>query len=284
MRKYMTGRRAGLAALLLLTLPFVAGCTKEIPPAHVGIKFSADTGVSEKLIQPQVVWCGLREQVYTYPTSLKNATFVHNSQEGDRRSDDSIACSTSEGAILPVDVTVVWHVAPENVLDAFQNFGTENLDEIQHNIIRWNTVGAMNEVSGRHSIFDLAAKDRQAFGPEVKVVLAPRLAAWGLSVDDVYIGEVYPPQEVLQKIQERIQARNQLELAKVSLQQAQIDAKTTITNAERDAQTNNLLSQQGQTVIDLKILQLQKMAIERWDGHTPTIGGPVIPFTNISPR
>ncbi|HLK57835.1 MAG TPA: SPFH domain-containing protein [Chthonomonadaceae bacterium] len=273
------GALAALAAVVALT-----GCTTEVPPAHVGIKFSADTGLSEKLITPQVIWRGMREQVYTYPTSLKNATFVRNAQEGDRKTDDSIVCSTNEGALLPVDVTVVYHVAPENVLDAFLNFGTEDLAGIQHNIIRWNTVGVMNEVSGKHSIFDLTAKDRQNFGPEVKTLLQPLLLAWGVTVDDVYIGEVYPPEDVKQKINERIQARNLLELAKVQLQQATIEAKTTITNAERDAETNKLLAEQGKTAIDLERMKLDKEAIEKWDGHTPTVGSGTIPFTDIKPK
>ena len=179
---------------------------------------------------------------------------------------------------------MVYHVAPENVLDAFSNFGTEDLDAIQHNIIRWNTVGVMNEVSGKHSIFDLTAKDRQSFGPEAKALLQPLLLAWGLTVDDVYIGEVYPPDDVRHKIEERIQARNLLELAKVQLQQATIDAKTTITHAERDAETNKLLAQQGKTAIELERLKLEKTAIEKWDGHTPEVGSNTIPFTDIKPR
>jgi regulator of protease activity HflC (stomatin/prohibitin superfamily) len=277
-------KRLVIAAAVTAPMWLTAGCTTEVPPAHVGIKFSADSGVSEKLITPQVVWRGPRDHVYTYPTSLKNATFVRNAAEGDLKKDDSIVCSTSEGALLPVDVTVVYHVAPENVVDAFQNFGTEDLDEIQHNIIRWNAVGVMNEVSGKHSIFDLTAKDRQNFGPEAKTLLAPLLLAWGITVDDVYIGEVYPPDDVRNKIEERIQARNLLELAKVQLQQATVDAKTTITNAERDAETNKLLAQQGQTALDLEKIKLEKAAIERWDGKTPTVGSGVIPFTDIKPK
>lgn len=273
-----------LACALCLPALLLTGCTTEVPPAHVGIKFSADSGVSEKLITPQVVWRGMRDHVYTYPTSLKNATFVRNAAEGDLKKDDSIVCSTAEGALLPVDVTVVYHVAPENVLDAFQNFGTEELDGIQHDIIRWNVVGVMNEVSGTHSIFDLTAKDRQNFGPEAKKLLLPLLLAWGITVDDVYIGEVYPPDDVRRKIEERIQARNMLELAKVQLQQATVDAKTTITNAERDAETNKLLAQQGQTALDLEKMKLEKAAIEKWDGKTPEVGSGVIPFTDIKPR
>lgn len=169
-------------------------------------------------------------------------------------------------------------------MDAFQNFGTEDLDGIQHDIIRWNVVGVMNEVSGTHSIFDLTAKDRQNFGPEAKKLLQPLMLAWGITVDDVYIGEVYPPDDVRRKIEDRIQARNLLELAKVQLQQATVDAKTTITNAERDAETNKLLAQQGQTAIDLERVKLEKMAIERWDGKTPTVGSSIIPFTDIKPK
>jgi regulator of protease activity HflC (stomatin/prohibitin superfamily) len=266
---------------LLLSLPALSGCTREVPPATVGIKFNAHSGFSEQLVKPQVVWVGPGDRLIVYPTSIRNASYVRNSREGDRGGDDSVPASTSEGAILPVDVTVAYHVAKEDVLKAFQNFGTEDLPAIQKRFIRWFAVYGVNIVSGQKSIFDLTSKDRAGFGREVKEIVAPMLIAYGITVDDVYIGEVYPHEEVLNKVQDRIKARNELELAKVHLQKARIDAQTTLTNAKKDAQMNHLLAQQGTNVLELKRLDLQKKAIEKWDGRAPMIGESRIPFTNI---
>lgn len=269
------------ALILLVGALVLAGC-KQIPPASVGIKFNARTGISEQLVKPQVVFLGFMEQLIIYPTSIKNATYARNSGEGERSGNDSIQSSTMEGSILPVDITVSYHVEAADVLKAFNNFGTEDLDDIQAQFIRWTTIYAMNVVSGGKSIFDLTSKDRAGISTEVKDIVKPILAEWGLTVDDVYVGEVYPSDAVKKKVEERIANVNSLELAKVSLQRARIDAETTLTNAKKQAELNRLLASQGDKVMELKRLELLKKAISKWNGKAPIIGGGTIPFTNLA--
>lgn len=269
------GVLAGIAVL-------ATGCMKQIPPASVGVKFNARTGISENLVKPQVVWLGFMEKLIVYPTSIKNATYTRNTSEGERSGDDSIKASTSEGSILPVDVTVSYHVEPAEVLKAFQNFGTEDLNSVQTDFIRWATIYSVNVVAGQKSIFDLTSKDRAGFSSQIKNVIKPILADWGITVDEVYVGEVYPNEQVKAKVNERITNVNSLELAKVSLERAKIDAETTLTNAKKNAELNRLLAQQGEKALELKKLELMKKAIEKWDGKVPIIGGSTIPFSNVN--
>jgi regulator of protease activity HflC (stomatin/prohibitin superfamily) len=277
--------RLALQGITLVALGvFSTGCFKQIPPSSVGIKFNASNGISEKLIKPQVTFVGLRQRLIIYPTSIKNASYVRNTSEGERQGDDSVQASTVEGATLPVDVTVAWHVDPANVVKAFENFGTEDLDEIQRTFIRSTAIYGVNIVSGQRSIFDLTSKERSKFGPEVKKIISPILENMGLSVDDVYIGEVYPSGEIMSKVSERVAKRNELEQAIIGLQQAKIDATTTLTNAKKQAELNALLAQQGDKAIQIKRLENQRRAIAAWDGQPSQMGDGTIPFTNINPR
>jgi regulator of protease activity HflC (stomatin/prohibitin superfamily) len=259
----------------------LAGCTREVPPASVGIKFNATSGLSERLVKPQVVWVSPTERLVVYPTSIKNATYTRATNEGERTGDDSIPASTVEGSILPIDLTVSYHVEPADVLKAFQNFGTEDLAEIQTNYIRWVAIYGVNVVSGTRSIFDLTSKDRAGLGKQIRAIIQPILGDWGITVDDVYVGEVYPNQQVKTKVDERIAMKNSFELAKVGLQRATIDAQTTLTNAKKDAALNRLLALQGDKVLELKRLELQRAAIEKWDGKSPMIGDGTIPFSGL---
>lgn len=269
-------------ALILLSLVALGGCSyQQIPPGSVGIKFDARTGISEKLLKPELTRVGLSERLIVYPTSIKNASYVRSAREGERKGDDSVKASTVEGATLPVDVTVAWHVDPANVTKAFETFGTEDLEFIQQQFIRYFAIYGTNVVSGKRSIFDLTSKDRALFGPQVKEVIAPILAEYAITVDDVYIGEVYPATEISQKVQERVAARNDLELAKVNLQKAQIDAKTMLTVAERDAELNKLKAQQGEKAIELRKLDILRKALAKWDGEAPLVGSDAVPFTDI---
>lgn len=276
--------RIAVAFVVILIVARIPGCFQQVPPSSVGVKFAAQTGISTTLIRPQVVFVGPMEQLIIYPTNIKNSSYVRRSSEGEIRGDGSIKASTVEGATLPVDITVAWHIEPEMVLDAFNNFGTANLSEIEANFIRPSAIYAVNVVSGRKSIFDLTSRERATFGGEVKKVLEPILSEFGISVDDVYVGEVFPSDQVTGKVNERVAKRNELEKATISLQQAEIEAKTILTNARKQAELNKLLAQQGDQAIILRRIENRRKAIQAWDGNPSQVGEGRIPFTSINPK
>lgn len=270
--------------LAVLTSLSLTGCMKQIPPSSVGVKFNGMSGYSQKLLKPELTMVYPNEQLIIYPTSIKNASYVKAGGEGERMGDDSVKASTVEGAILPVDVTVAYHVDPENVMLAFQNFGTEDLASIQKVFIRTAADYAVNTVAGSRSIFDLTAKERAKFGPEVKAVIGPLLMKYGITVDDVYIGEVYPSAEIQAKVSESIAVRTQLDTARNELERAKIDAKTVETQAKQQAEISALLATQGEITIALKKQEIRRKAIAKWKaagGAPPMIGDGSIPFTSI---
>lgn len=268
---------AALCAGLTLT-----GCAHEIPPAQVGIKFSGEQGQVQEIRQPQVIRVGWHEKLVLYPTNIRSATYTRASNEGEKSGDDSIRCSTSEGAILPVDVTVSYHVDPANVRQVYDNFGTNDIESIQRDFIRPTTSWAMNTVSGTRSVFELTSKQRAQFGQRVKALLTPKLAGWGITVDDVFLGEVYPPDEVKQKVDERIGARTELDAAQVALKRAKVDAETIRTKAKEEAEVNRLLAESGGKALELKRIELRRQAIAKWDGEAPLTGDNKIPFTDVT--
>src|SRR5262249_39747989 len=118
MRGHLT--RGGLGAATLGFWLLLPGCTQQGPPATVGVLFDAERGIATTLLPPRVVWVGPYQRLILYPTAIQNATYVKNAKEGALQGDASIKASTAEGAILPMDVTVAWHVQPDDVLRAFQ--------------------------------------------------------------------------------------------------------------------------------------------------------------------
>lgn len=275
-----------IVRILILVVASVAvtGCYQQIPPSSVGVKFNAMSGISEKLLKPQVVPVLWNERLIIYPTSIRNASYVRRADEGETRGDDAIRASTIEGAILPMDLTVAWHVDPENVVKAFESFGTEDLSSIQRIFVRNAANYAVNVVSGRRSIFDLTSKERAKLGPEIREILAKILQPYGLTVDDVYVGEVFPDTKITGKVGERVSKRSELEQAIIGLEQAKVDARTTLTNAKKQAELNKLLAMQGGKMLDLKKLENRRKAIDAWNGEPSTVGDGTIPFTTIDPR
>jgi regulator of protease activity HflC (stomatin/prohibitin superfamily) len=270
-------------ALFVAGLAALTGCAREIPPAMVGVKFSASSGDRQQLLKPQVVWVYPRQKLVLYPTNIRNATYTRGGHGGaERAGNDSILASTVEGAILPVDVTVSYHVDPANVLTVYRNFGTNDIQEIQTEFIRPTTNWAVNSVSGQKSVFELTSKERAQTAQRIKALLVPKLGAWGITVDDVFTGEVYPPDEVKTKVSERISVRAELDTAQVTLKRARVEAETVQTKAKEQAEVNRLLGEAGDKAVALKKIELRRKAIEKWDGVAPLTGDGRIPFTDIT--
>ena len=164
-----------------------------------------------------------------------------------------------------MDLTVAYHVDPANVLTAFQNFGTEDLVEIQRTFVRTTASYGLDIVTGTRSIFALTSKERSTIGPEVKRVVAPILAEYGITVDDVAIGEIHPDREIQARVAESVGIRAELDTKKTELERARIEAQTVETNARKNAELNTLLSSQsGAQAIAVKKLEILRKAIEKW--------------------
>lgn len=273
-------KRILFTVMLALIALMATGCNQSIPPANVGIRFNGMTGIQTAIVKPRVIWVGLHEQLILYPTSIHNATYVRSKTEGEQKKDDSIRVSTLEGSILPIDISVAYHVEPENVVRCFQTFGSADLDQIQREYIRWVTNYGANAVAGKSSVFNLISSERALFGPRIKKVISPILLQFGITVDDVYIREVYT-EEYAKKIKQRLNYKTNLETSKVKLKQASIDAKTMLTDAARQAAEYHLMASQGTQAIEFKRVELQQAAIEKWDGIAPIVGDSRIPFTNL---
>ena len=268
-----------LAAITVVSLSG-CGCNPyaQIPPSSVGVVFDAYSGISQTVLKPGVVYKGWNDQIVVYPTSIHNASYVKNSTEGERQGDDSIIATTVEGAQLPIDITVVWHVDPASTVSVFQNFGTDDLHEIQESFIRYIAIYGVNAASGNKSIFDITSKDRAAFGPEVKAIIMPIMNSMGLSCDDVYIGETHQSEDIDSLVKERVAKRNELQIVENNLQRARIEASTLVANAKANADINKLKSQQGPEAIELKKRAIQQELVDKWDGVAPEISDGSIPF------
>lgn len=272
---------------LLLGLGAVAvlgGCNpyKQIPPGSVGVVFDAYSGISKTVLKPGVVYQGINDRIVIYPTSIHNASYTRNIREGERMAEDAIVATTVEGAQLPIDLTVVWHVEPENTVAVFKNFGTENLEQIQTDFIRYIATYGVNAASGNKSIFDITSKDRAKFGPEVKGIVTPIMTSMGLTCDDVYIGETYPSNDIDALVKDRISKRNELQIVSNNLQRARIEATTQINNARAAAEINELKAQQGSEAVELKKREIIRTLISKWNGALPAVGDGGIPFINPS--
>lgn len=246
---------------------------RRIDAGEVGVRFDAASGNVTSVVQPKLEWYGPWERLITYPSSLLTSNFVKASGEGERGAgDDSVRALTRSGTIIQLDVSVSWRVQADQIMSVFKSFGERAPDEITRRYIRPLTYAATNEVVGTLSVEEVMVQKRPELSPRIKERLVEMIGNYGITIDDVNVGEVYPDPKVKQAIDELAAARNELQFLAKREETTKEEARALVTEAQGRSEQARLLSTLGDKVLQSKRLEIARIRAERWNGSEAVVG------------
>ena len=256
----------------LFSFVFVWSRTKWIPAGHVGVIYDASRGLLPKVIKPQAVFVGWRQQLFVYPTRLMNALYTEDPAAGEQRTADGIFVTTNDNANTVFDVSVMYRILPENVVQVFNEFGAIPIEDVQANFIRRATKEVANDISTQYDLFSLMGPKRLEASQKMTESLRKRLAEKGITVDIVMLGASYPTQEFQSKITSRVNSYIELEISRLKREIAEIERQIAVVKGEANNQAAQLsASQTKDRSIDLLKLEATEQALKKWDGHLPAL-------------
>ena len=243
-----------------------------VDAGYVGILYDASGGVQPSVIKPSRVVVGWRQRLYTYPTKLQSAKYLQAQDEGESRSADGILITTSDNANTLFDVTVIYRVKPENALKVFTAYGPVDVQTIQTMHIRRAVKDSVNEIGSKYDLFQIMGSKRAEFSEKATVALRDRLGPKGISIDAVLLQTAYPTPETQEKINRRINAYTEYEIALLRQQIAEVARQTNVITAVANRTANQLktATAKDKGLVQL-LLQADEEAIEKWDGHLPSV-------------
>ena len=156
-----------------------------------------------------------RQSVLTYPTTIisKNWTAL---SEGDNKEDMSMQIASQEGKNIDADIYI--SVRPTDIAKIIKSFGTKSFDSIVDNDIYGLAKGKLSTVTQKYSVYDLQAS-RSEIQNEVFEILSNTLRdIYGVELVRFEIGTLNLPADIQQKIDQKTQAQNEVELAKLERQ------------------------------------------------------------------
>lgn len=140
----------------------------------------------------------------------------------------------------------------------------------------------VKEVTARYPAEDLIAK-RDVVAGEVREHLTTRLAKYNLIVTDINIVNFKFSDAFNQSIEAKQVAQQQALKAENDLKRVQIEAKQKIAQAQADAESLKLKKQEvTPELIQLKQIEVQEMAVDKWDGRLPSVTGGATPFIDVN--
>lgn len=155
------------------------------------------------------------QDVLEYPTTIisKNWTSL---EEGDNKQDMSMQVASEEGKNIDADIYI--SVRPVDIEKIIKSFGTKSFDSIVDNDVYGLVKGRLSTVSQAYSVYDVQSS-RAEIQSEVFEILSGTLAEiYGVELIRFEIGTMVLPADIQQKIDQKTQAQNEVELAKLDRQ------------------------------------------------------------------
>ncbi|HLK57834.1 MAG TPA: SPFH domain-containing protein [Chthonomonadaceae bacterium] len=289
-----TPLRKILAVIVLIVLAFAGwqafhySRTEWIPAGHVGVIYDANSGLQKNILPPKAVYVGWRQRLLTYPTQIQPAIYTQDPNEGEVRAADGIQVTTNDTANTTFDVLVYYRVKKEDVLKAYSSFGAIPITDVQTLHIRRAVKEVANNISVQYNVFELMGEKRQEANAKMLAELQRLLASKGISVEVAMFGQCYPSQDIQAKINARVNAYTELEIARLNGERAEIERQIAVVKAEAENKARTLSASQAQgTSLEMLRLQNYKAALQKWDGRLPSItsqpGQTIVIGSNVIP-
>lgn len=193
--------------------------------------------------------------------------------EGQKASDDSIASLTKEGLSVELDITMLYRVNESQASDLYREVGV-NFEE---KIIRPEIRSVIREVIAQYEAKDIYSDKRQEAAQMIFNLMAEKLAARGVVLEDVLLRNVELPKNLATAIQEKLASEQESQRYDFVLQKEAKEAerKTIEAKGQRDAQQiiNESLSDRYLNYLYIKELKDRQGTI--YVPTSPTTGIPL---------
>lgn len=174
-------------------------------------------------------------------------------------------------------VAINYHVIPDKANIVYQTIGTEFKDRIIDPAVQ----EVVKAVSARYSAEDLITK-RSAVSDAMKSTLTQRLLVHNIAVDAFSIVGFSFSKIYMEAIESKQTAEQLAMKAERDLERIKIEGEQKITSARAEAEALRLQRENISTdLIELRKIEANIKAIEKWNGILPNVTGGAVPFIGL---
>lgn len=250
MKKFIAALVA-VAAVVIAGLIIFAVTHDTIPAGYVGYVYDrtakGDDNVIEGTSVINVERTGririnpVTQEVLTYPTTIvsKNWTGL---DEGDNKVDMSMQIASQEGKNIDADIYI--SVRPIDIAKIIKSFGTKSFDSIVDNDIYGLTKGKLSTVSQAYSVYDMQSSRAEIQNETFEILSGVLEETYGVELVRLEIGTLNLPADIQAKIDQKTQAQNEVELAKLE-RQKQDEVNQQVVDQQKAQSEKELLERQA---------------------------------------
>lgn len=284
MRKSLGGIATAVIIALVVIVLFV--CTVRIPAGYVGVVYNMNGGISDRTLTQGFHVISPTQNVTTYSIGIEQS-YLTASKDGDSNDDESFEVPSNDGKGLTVDMTFTYRYDADRVADTFTRFKGQSGKDVKNSFIKPNIMSWTKEVTAKYSVIDLLGDKRATLNSELTDYLKQKFEPYGIVIESVSLINIDPDEETRSAVQKKVNAQQDLELAKIEQQTANVNAEkekevaiTKANQVKETAQINaeaKLIEAQAQADANRLISQsltpelIRQQMYDKWDGKLPTV-------------
>lgn len=284
MRKSLGGIATAVIIALVVIVLFV--CTVRIPAGYVGVVYNMNGGISDRTLTQGFHVVSPTQNVTTYSIGIEQS-YLTSSKDGDSSEDESFEVPSNDGKGLTVDMTFTYRYDADRVADTFTRFKGQSGKDVKNSFIKPNIMSWTKEVTAKYSVIDLLGDKRATLNSELTDYLKQKFEPYGIVIESVSLINIDPDEETRSAVQKKVNAQQDLELAKIEQQTANVNAEkekeVAITKANQEKETAQinaeakLIEAQAQADANRLISQsltpelIRQQMYDKWDGKLPTV-------------
>ena len=288
-----------LAVIIVIGLILLAMCSTRIPTGYVGVVYNMNGGVDGEILAQGWHIVSPTKKVTTYSIGLEQS-YLTSEDKGDSPRDESFSIPTSDGKTVKVNLEFSYRFDEERVAETFIMFKGKSGESIKDTFIKPKVVAWTQEVSANYPVTDIFGDKRTAINAELDVYLRDKFNQYGIIIDTVNFTDISVDEETAAAIQKKVTAQQELELATIEAQTAQIQAEKDKEVARIAAEKDKEVAQiEGEKVLiearaeadaikiaagaeaeaNKKIAEsltpelIEKIKYEKWNGELPSVTG-----------
>ena len=284
MRKSLGGIATAVIIALVVIVLFV--CTVRIPAGYVGVVYNMNGGISDRTLTQGFHVISPTQNVTTYSIGIEQS-YLTASKDGDSSDDESFEVPSNDGKGLTVDMIFTYRYDADRVADTFTRFKGQSGKDVKNSFIKPNIMSWTKEVTAKYSVIDLLGDKRATLNSELTDYLKQKFEPYGIVIESVSLINIDPDEETRSAVQKKVNAQQDLELAKIEQQTANVNAEkekeVAITKANQEKETAQinaeakLIEAQAQADANRLISQsltpelIRQQMYDKWDGKLPTV-------------
>lgn len=294
----MKGIVGSIVTGVLIVLIIVCGfaCTERVPAGYVGVVYNMSGGVTGETLSQGWHIVAPTKNVTLYSIGIEQS-YLTSDSKGDSKEDESFSTPTADGKSLTVDLEFSYKYDINRVTDVFTQFKGASGKEVKDIFIKPKMIAWTQEVTAKYPVTDVFGDKRQELNEALDTYLKEKFDKYGIVIDTVNFTNISTDPETQEAIQKKVNAQQELELARIQKQTAQVEAEkekdVAQINAEKakiEAQGKadaELIKANAEAEANKKIAEsltdklIEKSKYDKWNGELPYIEGGATPIVNI---